>query len=87
MNIGEIFSGYAGIGDFFSSYAGFFSRRLLQRVILFPVIQAILFSSYAGIHKDKTPQGQLEVTARRVEFIITRRGPAADTGAEEDEPF
>lgn len=38
--------------------------------------------------QDKTPQGQLEVTARRVEFIITRRGPAADTGADEDSlPF
>ena len=37
--------------------------------------------------QDKTPQGQLEVTARRVEFIITKRGAAADTGAEEDMPF
>ena len=53
---------------------------------MFPVSCAILFSSYAGIHKDKSPQGQLEVTARRVEFIITKRG-AADNGAEEEMPF
>jgi len=32
--------------------------------------------------QDKSPQGQLEVTARRVEFILTKRGQAADTGAD-----
>lgn len=32
---------------------------------------------------DGSPQGQLEVTARRVDFIITKRGQAADTGDEE----
>jgi len=36
--------------------------------------------------QDKTPQAQLEVTARRVEFIITKHG-AANTGTEEDVPF
>jgi single-strand DNA-binding protein len=36
--------------------------------------------------QDKSPQGQLEVTARRVEFILTKRGTAADTGAD-DEPM
>ncbi|NLF79423.1 MAG: single-stranded DNA-binding protein, partial [Chloroflexi bacterium] len=37
--------------------------------------------------QDNSPQGQLEVTARRVEFIITKRGPAADPDADEDVPF
>jgi hypothetical protein len=32
--------------------------------------------------QDKTPMGQLEVTAHRVDFIITKRGQAADTGAD-----
>lgn len=32
--------------------------------------------------QDKTPMGQLEVTAHRVNFIITKRGQAADTGAD-----
>ena len=45
------------------------------------------FQVSAWVAQDNSPQGQLEVTARRVEFIITRRGPAADTGAEEDLPF
>ncbi len=29
--------------------------------------------------QDKAPQGQLEVTAHRVDFIITKRGQTADT--------
>jgi len=37
--------------------------------------------------QDNSPQGQLEVTARRVEFITTKRGSASDKGAEEDVPF
>ena len=37
--------------------------------------------------QDNSPQGQLEVTARRVEFITTKRGQAANTGAEQDVPF
>ena len=37
--------------------------------------------------QDKSPQGQLEVTARRVEFIITKRGQAADAGTDEDAAF
>ncbi len=32
--------------------------------------------------QDKTPMGQLEVTAQRVDFIITKRGQAADTGTD-----
>jgi hypothetical protein len=36
--------------------------------------------------QDNSPQGQLEVTARRVDFIITKRG-AADTGPDEEMPF
>ncbi len=32
--------------------------------------------------QDKTPMGQLEVTAHRVDFIITKRGQAADTGTD-----
>lgn len=34
-----------------------------------------------------SPQGQMEVIARRVDFIITRRGQAADIGADEEMPF
>jgi hypothetical protein len=56
-------------------------------VIKFLVIRTILFSSYAGIHKDGTPQGQLEVTARRVEFIITKRAQPEEPIAEENLPF
>jgi single-strand DNA-binding protein len=37
--------------------------------------------------QDNTPQGQLELTARRVEFILTKRGQAADTTSDEDMPF
>lgn len=40
------------------------------------------FQVAAWSAQDKTPQGQLEVTARRVDFIITKRGQAADTGAD-----
>jgi hypothetical protein len=58
----------------FSGYAGFFSRKLWRTMILFPLSCAILFSSYVGIHKGNSPQGQLEATARRVEFIVTKRG-------------
>jgi len=36
--------------------------------------------------QDNSPQGQLEVTARRVEFIITKRG-TADNGTEDEMPF
>jgi len=32
--------------------------------------------------QDNSPQGQLEVTAHRVDFIITKRGQAADAGAD-----
>jgi len=42
------------------------------------------FQVSAWVAQDNSPQGQLEVTARRVEFIITRRGPATDTGADEE---
>ncbi len=35
--------------------------------------------------KDGSPQGQLEITARRVDFIITKRGPAPET--DEETPF
>jgi single-strand DNA-binding protein len=37
--------------------------------------------------KNGSPQGQLEITARRVDFIITKRGPAANSGADQDVPF
>jgi single stranded DNA-binding protein len=33
--------------------------------------------------KNGSPQGQLEITARRVDFIITKHEQAADTGDEE----
>lgn len=36
---------------------------------------------------DGSPQGRLEVIARRVDFIITKRGQAADTGSEEEMSF
>ncbi len=45
------------------------------------------FQVSAWSAQDNSPQGQLEVTARRVEFIITKRGQAADTGTEEEVPF
>jgi single-strand DNA-binding protein len=35
--------------------------------------------------KDGSPQGQLEITARRVDFILTKRGPAPET--DEEPPF
>jgi single-strand DNA-binding protein len=37
--------------------------------------------------QDNSPQGQLEVTARRVDFILTKRGQPQDTSTEEDMPF
>jgi single-strand DNA-binding protein len=37
--------------------------------------------------QDGTPQGQLEVTARRVEFIITKRAQPEEPIAEEILPF
>jgi single-stranded DNA-binding protein len=37
--------------------------------------------------QDKTPMGQLEVTAQRVDFIITKRGQAANTEADQEMPF
>ncbi len=37
--------------------------------------------------KNGSPQGQLEVTARRVDFIITKREQADDNGADRDMPF
>ena len=40
------------------------------------------FQVAVWIAQDKTPQGQLEVTAQRVDFIITKRGQAADTGTD-----
>ena len=33
--------------------------------------------------KNGSPQSQLEITARRVDFIITKREPSADTGDDE----
>ena len=50
-------------------------------------VQSDFFRVAAWTSQDNSPQGQLEVTARRVDFIITKRGQAADTGAEEDVPF
>lgn len=61
VNIGEIFSSYAGIWDFFSSYAGFFSRGSWRRVIMFLVERAILFSSYAGIHTTVFAGGEIDI--------------------------
>ena len=37
--------------------------------------------------QDGAPQGQLEVTARRVEFIITKRAQPEEPIAEENVPF
>lgn len=37
--------------------------------------------------KNSAPQGQLEITARRVDFIITKRGQAADTESDQEMPF
>jgi hypothetical protein len=37
--------------------------------------------------QDNSPQGQLEVTAHRVDFILTKRGQAANVGGEEEAPF
>jgi len=37
--------------------------------------------------QDNSPQGQLEVTARRVDFIITKRGPVETDAGNEDMPF
>jgi len=44
------------------------------------------FQVSAWVAQDNSPQGQLEVTARRVDFIITKHGQAADT-ADEEPPF
>ncbi len=49
-------------------------------------VQSDFFRVAAWNAQDNSPQGQLEVTARRVEFIITKRG-AADNGTEEEMPF
>jgi len=45
------------------------------------------FQVSAWSAKDGSPQGQLEVTARRVEFIITKRGQDASTDPDDDAPF
>ena len=45
------------------------------------------FQVSAWSAKDGSPQGQLEVTARRVEFIITKRVEPQDAASDEDMPF
>jgi single-stranded DNA-binding protein len=50
-------------------------------------VQSDTFRVATWQSQDNSPQGQLEVTARRVDFIITKRGQATDTGSEEDVPF
>ena len=45
-------------------------------------VQSDTFRVATWQSQDNSPQGQLEVTARRVDFIITKRGQAADTEAD-----
>ena len=55
-----------------------------KRWLVLAVSQMCKLAVCGHVHAvgDKSPQGQLEVTARRVDFIVTKRGPAADTGSD-----
>ena len=45
------------------------------------------FRVSAWASQDGSPQAQLEVTARRVDFIITKRGEPQDAASDEEMPF
>jgi single-strand DNA-binding protein len=45
-------------------------------------VQSSTFRVATWQSQDNSPMGQLEVTAQRVDFIITKRGQAADTEAD-----
>ncbi len=50
-------------------------------------VSSEVFRVSAWASQDGSPQGQLEVTARRVDFIITKRGEPQDAASNEEVPF